>query len=94
MKVGAAIVGQASAAEQVAVDKRWIMAYNAALGELSDTPHPLFPVSYEWPATHALRVATGLQEANARLVHAQRPPARAAAARRPRAKSVRAGPFL
>lgn len=47
------------------------MAYNAALGEVSDRPHPLFPVCYEWPATQALRESTGLQEINARLVHAQ-----------------------
>ena len=47
------------------------MAYNAALGELSDKPHPLFPVCYEWPATQALRESTGLQKINAQLVHAQ-----------------------
>jgi len=47
------------------------MAYNAALGEVSDKPHPLFPVCYEWPATQVLRTSTGLQEMNARLVHAQ-----------------------
>jgi acyl dehydratase len=71
LKISSAIVGQEVRPEAQRIDKRWLMAYNAALGELSDTPHPLFPVSYEWPATHALRVATGLQEANARLVHAQ-----------------------
>ena len=47
------------------------MAYNAALGQVSDKPHPLFPVCYEWPATQALRESTRLQEINARLVHAQ-----------------------
>ncbi len=47
------------------------MAYNAALGDVSGKPHPLFPVCYEWPATQALRESTGLQEINARLVHAQ-----------------------
>ena len=47
------------------------MAYNAALGEVSEKPHPLFPVCYEWPATQALRESTRLQEINARLVHAQ-----------------------
>jgi len=47
------------------------MAYNAALDEVSDRPHPLFPVCYEWPATQALRESTGLQKINARLVHAQ-----------------------
>ena len=53
------------------IDKRWIMAYNAALGEVSTAPHPLFPVCYEWDATRALREATGLQALNAQLVHAQ-----------------------
>jgi acyl dehydratase len=71
MKISAAIVGQACAAEKVGVDKRWLMAYNAALGEVSAAPHPLFPVCYEWPSNTALREATGLQALNARLVHAQ-----------------------
>lgn len=53
------------------MDRRWIMAYNAALGEVSAAPHPLFPVCYEWPANRALRQATGLQALNAQLVHAQ-----------------------
>ncbi|MEA3193237.1 MAG: hypothetical protein QOD26_1570 [Betaproteobacteria bacterium] len=47
------------------------MAYNAALGEVSDKPHALFPVCYEWPATQALRESTRLQAINPRLVHAQ-----------------------
>ena len=71
MKISSAIVGREVAPERQQIDKRWLMAYNAALGEVSDAPHPLFPVCYEWPATHALRVATGLQEVNARVVHAQ-----------------------
>jgi len=71
LKISSAIVGREIGPDRQAIDKRWLMAYNAALGEVSDTPHPLFPVSYEWPATHGLRVATGLQEINARLVHAQ-----------------------
>lgn len=71
MKISASIVGQATPVERVEIDKRWIMAYNAALGALSATPHPLFPVCYEWNATRALREATGLQALNARLVHAQ-----------------------
>ena len=71
MKISAAIVGQATPVERVEVDKRWIMAYNAALGVLSATPHALFPVCYEWNATRALREATGLQALNAHLVHAQ-----------------------
>ncbi len=71
MKIPASIVGREVGPDEQLVDKRWLMAYNAALGELSEKPHPLFPVCYEWPATHALRQATGLQEINARLVHAQ-----------------------
>ncbi len=71
MKINADIVGRESGAERVRVDKRWIMAYNAALGEVSTAPHPLFPVCYEWDATRALREATGLQALNSQLVHAQ-----------------------
>lgn len=54
-----------------AVDKRWLMAYQAALGEREEGAHPVFPVSYEWPVTQAIRVATRLQDLNAHLVHAQ-----------------------
>ena len=71
MKISADIVGREAHAEAVHVDKRWIMAYNAALGEVSATPHALFPVCYEWDATRALRESTGLQKLNAQLVHAQ-----------------------
>jgi acyl dehydratase len=71
LKISAAIVGREARAETVQIDKRWIMAYNAALGEVSATPHPLFPVCYEWDATSALRETTGLQALNAQLVHAQ-----------------------
>jgi acyl dehydratase len=71
LKIRAGIVGQASGPEKVAVDKRWLMAYNAALGAVSALPHALFPVCYEWPSNTALRAATGLQALNARLVHAQ-----------------------
>jgi acyl dehydratase len=53
------------------VDKRWLMAYSAALGERDERGHPLFPVSYEWPVTQAIRAATRLQDLNAQLVHAQ-----------------------
>jgi hypothetical protein len=70
MKIAAAIVGRKVADEQL-VDKRWLMAYNAALGEVSEEPHPLFPVCYEWPATRLLREAAGLVPIDARLVHAQ-----------------------
>jgi acyl dehydratase len=68
LKISAAIVGREAGPDQQQIDKRWLMAYNAALGEVSDKPHPLFPVCYEW---QALRGLTGLQEINARLVHAQ-----------------------
>ena len=71
MKISSAIVGCEVGPDRQHIDKRWLMAYNAALGEVSDQMHPLFPVSYEWPATTALRKATGLQELNAQLVHAQ-----------------------
>lgn len=71
MKIDADIVGREARAEMVHLDKRWIMAYNAALGEVSAEPHPLFPVCYEWDATRALRESTGLQALNANLVHAQ-----------------------
>jgi acyl dehydratase len=57
--------------EKARIDKRWLMAYRAALGELGAAPHPLFPVCYEWPANRTLREATGLQALNAQLVHAQ-----------------------
>lgn len=71
MKISADIVGREARTETVQVDKRWIMAYNAALGEVSAMPHPLFPVCYEWDAARALRESTGLQALNAQLVHAQ-----------------------
>ena len=71
MKIGADIVGREARVATVGIDKRWVMAYNAALGEVSGTPHPLFPVCYEWDATRALRETTGLQALNAQLVHAQ-----------------------
>jgi acyl dehydratase len=71
MKVTADIVGRESGPEAVAIDTRWLMAYNAALGEVSEAAHALFPVCYEWPANRALRVASGLQGLNERLVHAQ-----------------------
>jgi len=71
LKISSAIVGREAGPDPQHIDKRWLMAYNAALGEVSDQPHPLFPVCYEWPTTQALRKSTGLQEINARLVHAQ-----------------------
>ena len=80
MKISSDIVGRESGPDEVQVDKRWLMAYSAGLGETA-WPHPLFPVCYEWPANRALREATSLQALNAQLVHAQhdltihRPPA-------------------
>jgi acyl dehydratase len=65
------IVGAAIEPDEQQVDARWVMAYNAALGEVSAEPHPLFPVCYEWPATRRLRERAGLAPIDARLVHAQ-----------------------
>jgi acyl dehydratase len=65
------IVGLEIEPDEQTVDARWLMAYNAALGELSPEPHPLFPVCYEWPATRRLRERAGLAPLDARLVHAQ-----------------------
>ena len=71
MRISADIVGREVGPDAQQVDKRWLMAYNAALGEVSEAPHPLFPVCYEWPVNRVLREATGLQALNERLVHAQ-----------------------
>jgi acyl dehydratase len=71
LKISADIVGHETRATPIGVDKRWLMAYNAALGEVNAAPHPLFSVCYEWPANQALREVTGLQALNAQLVHAQ-----------------------
>jgi acyl dehydratase len=69
--LASSIVGVEVGPDEQRVDTRWLMAYNAALGELSEAPHPLFPVCYEWPANRTLREASGLQALNERLVHAQ-----------------------
>lgn len=71
MRISADIVGREVGPDAQQIDRRWLMAYNAALGEVSDTPHPLFPVCYEWPVNRVLREASGLQLLNERLVHAQ-----------------------
>ncbi len=71
LKISGGIVGLETAPQKVRVDRRWLMAYNAALGAVSAVPHPLFPVCYEWPANRTLREASGLQALNAHLVHAQ-----------------------
>jgi acyl dehydratase len=65
------IVGVETGPDEQHIDKRWLMAYNAALGQVDETPHPLFPVCYEWPATRRLRERAGLVPIDARLVHAQ-----------------------
>ncbi len=63
------------------IDARWLMAYAAGLGETDaryyDTlasggpaAHPLFPVSYEWPAMVALRERTTPEAIALRSVHA------------------------
>lgn len=70
MKISSAIVGREAGPDEQQVDKRWLMAYSAGLGETA-YPHPLFPVCYEWPANRVLRELTGLQALNAHLVHAQ-----------------------
>jgi acyl dehydratase len=70
LKIASDIVGIETGPREVQVDRRWLMAYSAGLGETA-YPHPLFPVCYEWPANRALREATGLQALNAQLVHAQ-----------------------
>ena len=70
MKIRADIVGREIEPDAQHVDKRWLMAYSAGLGE-TGYPHPLFPVCYEWPATRQLRSRAGLLPIDARLVHAQ-----------------------
>ena len=70
MNISSDIVGLETGPDEVQVDKRWLMAYSAGLGETA-YPHALFPVCYEWPANRKLREATGLQALNAQLVHAQ-----------------------
>jgi len=70
VKIPANVVGCRIGPIEQEVDKRWLMAYSAGLGETA-WPHPLFPVCYEWPATTGLRERAGLQPLNAQLVHAQ-----------------------
>lgn len=71
MKLGSAIVGEAAGPLEHHVDLRWVMAYNAALGERSDAVHPLFPVCYEWPVSDAIRALPALKPIAGLLVHAQ-----------------------
>jgi len=70
LNIPADIVGREIGPDEQQVDKRWLMAYSAGLGETA-YPHPLFPVCYEWPATRWLRERAGLVPIDARLVHAQ-----------------------
>jgi hypothetical protein len=70
LKIRSDIVGREIEPDAQHIDKRWLMAYSAGLGE-TQYPHPLFPVCYEWPATRQLRERAGLVPIDARLVHAQ-----------------------
>jgi acyl dehydratase len=70
LNISSEIVGREIGPDEQKIDKRWLMAYSAGLGETSH-PHPLFPVCYEWPATRLLRERAGLLPIDARLVHAQ-----------------------
>jgi acyl dehydratase len=65
------IVGQQAGPLEHRLDARWVMAYNAGLGERSDVVHPLFPVCYEWPVSHAIRALPVLKPIAGLLVHAQ-----------------------
>jgi acyl dehydratase len=80
--LSADIVGTRAGPLEQLVDARWIMAYNAGLGETQaryyDTGakggpavHPLFPVCYEWPASNAIRDLAALKPIAGLLVHAQ-----------------------
>ena len=71
MKLSSAIVGEAAGPLDHRVDARWVMAYNAGLGERSDRVHPLFPVCYEWPVSDAIRALPQLKPMAGLLVHAQ-----------------------
>ena len=72
-KLSSAIVGEHAGALEHDVDKRWIMAYSAALGEVNQdaVPHPLFPVCYEWPVSRSIRDLPALAPIAGLLVHAQ-----------------------
>ena len=65
------IVGERAGPLEHVVDLRWVMAYNAGLGERSDAVHPLFPVCYEWPVSDAIRALPALKPIAGLLVHAQ-----------------------
>jgi acyl dehydratase len=82
LKISSAIVGTTAGPTEHDIDARWLMAYNAALGESDprsyDTAapggvpaHPLFPVCYEWPVSGPIRRIPALREFFPRLVHAE-----------------------
>jgi acyl dehydratase len=71
MNLGSSIVGEQAGPLEHLVDARWVMAYNAGLGERSDAVHPLFPVCYEWPVSDAIRALPALKPVAGLLVHAQ-----------------------
>jgi len=71
MKITSAIVGEQAGPFEHLLDARWVMAYNAGLGERSDEVHPLFPVCYEWPVSDAIRALPALKPIAGLLVHAQ-----------------------
>jgi acyl dehydratase len=73
VKLSSAIVGAQAGPLEHRVDRRWVMAYSAALGEVNQeaVPHPLFPVCYEWPVSRAIRDLPDLKPIAGLLVHAQ-----------------------
>ena len=71
MLLSSNIVGERAGPFEHLVDARWVMAYNAGLGERSDEVHPLFPVCYEWPVSDAIRALPALKPIAGLLVHAQ-----------------------
>jgi len=71
VNLSADIVGARAGPLEHLVDLRWVMAYNAGLGERSEAVHPLFPVCYEWPASNAIRDLPALKPIAGLLVHAQ-----------------------
>ena len=68
--ISPSIVGREIGPDYQDIDKRWLMAYSAGLGETS-FPHPLFPVCYEWPVSRPIRQIEGLREHYGALVHAE-----------------------
>ena len=69
--LSSSLVGEQAGPLEHRIDLRWVMAYNAALGERSDEVHPLFPVCYEWPVSDAIRALPVLKPIAGLLVHAQ-----------------------